>query len=205
MILVVCALREELRYVSDRAGVAVLACGVGPVEAAIAVATRLAQTRYRCVVSAGIGGAFPGSARVGDARLVTMERFADLGLESGELLELPDGTRPIDRVEADTVLLARCGEIAPYAIGITVSHVTTTAHTAERLRARYGADVESMEGFAVLRAAAGAGIPALEVRGISNYVGDRADSDWNFGAGARATADALEAVLNRLTSEEHIY
>ncbi len=197
MILVVCALREELRSFSDRAGVSVLACGVGPIDSAIAVARALAEKRYRCIVNAGIGGAYPGSARVGDARLVTSERFA-IGLEGGEPLELPDGTTLVDRVDADAELVARCGDALRAARGLTVSQVTTTAESAARLRARYAADIESMEGFAVLRAAAGAGIPALEVRGISNFVGDRAASEWNFAAGVRATVGALEAVLARL-------
>jgi futalosine hydrolase len=55
-----------------------------------------------------------------------------------------------------------------------------------------------MEGFSVLRAARHSGIPALEVRGISNYVGDRAQSAWDFSAGARAAGAALEAVLDRI-------
>jgi futalosine hydrolase len=51
-----------------------------------------------------------------------------------------------------------------------------------------------MEGFAVLRAAEKAGIPAIEVRGISNVVGDRAKSGWDFAAGVRG----LESVLGAL-------
>jgi futalosine hydrolase len=82
--------------------------------------------------------------------------------------------------------------------GLTVAAVTTTDATARRLRTRYEAEVESMEGFSVLRAAAVANVPAIEVRGISNYVGDRAASEWDFAAGARATARALEAVLERI-------
>ena len=76
--------------------------------------------------------------------------------------------------------------------------MTTTDASALRLWERYGADVESMEGFSVLRAAAVARVPALEVRGISNYVGDRARAEWDFAAGARATAAALDAILEAL-------
>ena len=59
-----------------------------------------------------------------------------------------------------------------------------------------------MEGFAVLRACELAGVPALAVRGISNYVGDRAASGWDFGAGSRATVTAMEALLDRLLEPE---
>lgn len=195
-------MREELRYVPERDGVAILACGVGPVEAAIAVARELAHTHYTYVIGVGIAGAYEGSARVGEARLIEDECLADLGLEGGAPLVLPDGTGPIERVAADRAALARCRGIAPLARGLTVSTVTTTAATGARLRARYATDIESMEGFAILRAAELARVPALEIRGISNYVGERAASRWDFDAGTRAAASALDAALAHLASRE---
>ncbi|GAC1305963.1 MAG: futalosine hydrolase [Vulcanimicrobiaceae bacterium] len=202
MILVVCALPQELRDLDvrayDPARVGVLACGVGPVEAAIATARALAARRYDAVVNAGIGGAFPGRARVGDALALASDTFADLGLEGGGELALPPGTL-VDEARADAELLERlAGGPLPVVTGVTVGAVTATVATAERLAARYGATVESMEGFAVLRAATLAGVPAVEVRGISNYVGERARSAWDFAAGTRATARALAFVLERL-------
>jgi futalosine hydrolase len=199
VILVVCALLAELRYVAERPNVEILACGIGPVEAAVAVSSALARGRYDAVVNAGIAGAFRGSARVGDAVLVRDELLADLGLEGGGALSLPDGATLVERTAADPALLGICTPTAlPLVRGVTVAQVTATDATAARLRARYAADVESMEGFSVLRAAAVAKIPALEVRGISNYVGDRASGEWDFAAGARATARGLEAVLDRI-------
>ncbi len=56
--------------------------------------------------------------------------------------------------------------------------------------------VEAMEGFGVLRAAALAGVPALEVRAISNAIGEADRSRWSV---ARAL-DALEASIPVLLS-----
>src|SRR5262249_28484109 len=53
--------------------------------------------------------------------------------------------------------------------------------------------VEAMEGFAVLRACALAGVPAVEVRAISNRIGD-ARGDWRIGE----ALEALDTVLPRL-------
>jgi futalosine hydrolase len=200
VILVVCALPEELRFVAERSNVEIFACGVGPVEAALGTARKLALGHYESVVNAGIAGAFRGRANVGDALLVSDESFADFGLEGGGALSLPGGATLRERERADPALLARCLPLRiPLGRGLTVAEVTATDATAARLAARYRCDVESMEGFSVLRAAAVARIPALEVRGISNYVGDRAHAQWNFAAGARAAAIALESVLDRLT------
>jgi len=202
MILVVCALSPELRYLSARQNVEIVATGVGPVEAAIATAAALARRPYDAVVNAGIGGAFRDRARVGDAVLIGDEAFADFGLEGGGPLNLPDGAELLDRVRADAGTMERCSTLGlRVASGLTVAEVTATDATAARLWDRYGADVESMEGFSVLRAAAVARVPAIEVRGISNYVGDRANAQWNFTAGARAVASALDAVLDLLAQE----
>jgi futalosine hydrolase len=202
-VLIVCALRAELRGLHARAGADVLPCGVGPVEAAASVARALAGGGVRAVVNAGIAGAFSGRAQIGDAVIIAEERYADLGLESGEQIALPDGQRTIDRAFADDDLLERCAGL-PYAIGsgLTVTRVTTTGATADRLARTYDADVESMEGFAVLRACGLAGVPALEIRGVSNRVGERALSGWDFGAGSRAVVAALEAVLDRLAEAQ---
>ena len=196
MILVVCALARELAEFSGRNDVDVLATGVGPVEAAIATARRLAERRYDAVVSAGIGGAMRGSALVGDAVAIGDETLAALGREDGVPVSLPDGSRLVETVAADPGLLARVvASDLPLLRGLTVSEITSSDARAHALAARYGTDVESMEGFAVLRAAKLAGVPAIEVRGVSNFVGARERSEWDFDAGARAAADALDAVL----------
>ncbi|GAC1492764.1 MAG: futalosine hydrolase [Vulcanimicrobiaceae bacterium] len=197
MILVVCALATELRYFTAPAGVTVLAGGVGPVEAAIAVANALARAPYDLVLHAGIAGAYRDAARIGDARLVARDALADFGLEGGGDLALPQGTL-VTCVDADAALLERLRGTRPACGGLTVAAVTTTDATAARLRTRYGHDVETMEGFAILRAARVAGVPAIGIRGISNYVGDRATSEWDFVAGARSTAAALADAIARL-------
>ncbi len=53
-----------------------------------------------------------------------------------------------------------------------------------------GCQVEAMEGFAVLRAAALAGIPAIEVRVISNAIEETDRAVWRFAEGF-ATVRAL--------------
>ena len=199
MILVVCALLPELRHFVPRDGVELFGCGVGPVEAAAETARKLANGRYDAVVNAGIAGAFRERACIGDAVLIAQETLAELGLEGGGTLALPGGAALVERCEADATLFAQVRSSGLLAgRGLTVAQITTTNATARRLSERYVPDVESMEGFSVLRAAALARVPALEIRGISNYVGDRATSEWNFDAGARAAAAGLGAVLDRL-------
>jgi futalosine hydrolase len=182
MILLTCAVAKELAFWKPRPGVDVLVTGVGPVDAAASVAQALAQQRYKLVVSAGIAGAFEGAAQVGDGVVVTSERF-ELDREDGTRIALPGGEEVADTaIVCDTLLVTKLHEAGiPALTGITVSRVTTTEATAQRLAA-LGAQVETMEGFAVMRAAERARVHAVEIRGISNRVGEPSRSGWDFAA-----------------------
>jgi futalosine hydrolase len=197
MILLAYALETELRYWTPRDGVKTMAIGIGPVEAASAIAAALAKERYELVVNAGIGGAFDGAAEIGDGVVVSDDAI-ELDLETGAPIVLPTGEQTVERAYSDAGLVRRLQSAGLRALrGITVTRVTSTEETAARLAAR-GAQVESMEGFAVLRAAERAGVRAIELRGISNRVGDRNVSGWDFEAGARGVQRALEALFAAL-------
>ncbi|MFY9738848.1 MAG: futalosine hydrolase [Candidatus Cybelea sp.] len=194
MILLACAVEKELAFWQPRAGVETLIMGVGPVEAASAIAAALAARRYGLVVNAGLGGAFDGAAQIGDGVIVG-EEMMNLGLESGEPISLPPGDRVVDRARSDATITEKL-RARGFAVlnGITVSSVTATDETASRLAGR-GSKVESMEGFAVLRAAERAGVRAIEVRGISNRCGARESSGWDFAAGMAGLARVSNALF----------
>ena len=201
MILLAVAVAKELAAMPSRQGVTTLVAGVGPVESACTVAAELANRRYALVVSAGLAGAFDGCAAIGDG-VVIAEDTMEIALENGTPLALPDGERTIERARSHPALveaLARRGFAALR--GITVARVTATDETAQRLAA-LGAQTESMEGFAALRAAERAGVRALEVRGISNRCGAREKSGWDFAAGAAGLHRALEELFSLPEIEE---
>ena len=55
-----------------------------------------------------------------------------------------------------------------------------------------------MEGFAVLRACALAGVPALEVRALSNEIGEPDRARWRIDDGLALLRDALPRLLEAL-------
>lgn len=192
MILIAAATAAELPAL-DRADVRLLVTGIGVAEAATRVASALALQRFDLVVNAGIAGTFERSDRIGEGVIVAEDVF-ELGRETGTLA-LPPGVSIVDRATSDTEIVRRLtGRGYRSVRGITVSRVTTTAPTAERLRSM-GAQIETMEGFAVLRAAAIAGVRAVQVRGISNYAGTNCDAAWDFAAGRDAAVELLSALL----------
>ncbi len=197
MILVVCAVAEELVGFTLPGGVDVVAVGVGPVEAALGTLRALAVKPYRLAINAGIAGGFAGRTPIGSAVAVTDERYVELGREDGGEIGLPPGHRLQTTCAADAALLARyraCNPTAGFGAGITSATITTSAARSAELAARYAPDTESMEGFSVLRAASTAGVAAVELRGISNIVGDPL-GQWDFRAGSAAAVRALNDFL----------
>jgi futalosine hydrolase len=197
VILLACAVREELAFWKQRKDVELLVTGVGPVEAAYSIARAITRRSYRLLVNAGIAGAFDGAAQVGDGIAVADDAL-ELDLEDGSAIALPEGEVVADRAHSDPKLVAALRERG-FAIlaGITVTRVTASEETARRLAAK-GAQAESMEGFAALRCAERAGIPAIELRGIANRVGSRDRSGWSFAAGTAGLKQVLDAFFDAL-------
>jgi futalosine hydrolase len=175
VILVVAATQREL----DGAATAeTLACGVGPVEAAVTTARALAERRPDAVLHVGIAGA---------RGLATTSTV--IGSEA--VYEDPVGPLVPTRVEPDATLLAAARRALPDA---HVLPIGTSAHVG----GTRDCDVEAMEGFAVLRAAELAGVPAIEVRVVSNDVDEPDRARWELDGALAMLADVLPRLLGEL-------
>lgn len=87
-VLIVTAVEAEreavLRGLRGSSRFHVIAAGAGTAAAAAGTAAALAAGSYGCVISAGIGGGFPGRAPVGSLALASEMIAADLGAETPE-------------------------------------------------------------------------------------------------------------------------
>jgi futalosine hydrolase len=187
------------------AGVTVLVGGIGPAAAAVAAAVSLALApEVSLVLSVGIAGGFAqAGVRVGDVVLATSSVSADLGADtpagfqsaadlgwgSADVLAPPDLLAAV-RERLDRVGLA--GHAGPV---LTVSTVTGTAARAARLYRDHRAVAEAMEGAAVGTAADRFGCAFLELRGVSNLVGDRDRDCWDIPGALAALRRAMAASL----------
>lgn len=101
------------------------------------------------------------------------------GIVDAELRRKEDGVG----VAAPRTLTGRC---------LTSSQVTGLDAQAAVLSRHWGALAESMEGAAAAHMCAFYGVPFLEIRGISNLIGDRDRDSWHID---RAVAVAAQAAL----------
>ena len=176
MLLVVAATERELAFVE---GAETLCCGVGPVESALQTARALAARRPDAVLHIGIAGA----RELEPPALV-------LGSESvyEDVIDPALTLRRVERVDPDAGLLAAARAALPQALVLPIA-------TCARVGAAFGCDVEAMEGFGVLRAAALAGVPAVELRAVSNEVGEPDRGRWRTDDALAALADATATLV----------
>jgi futalosine hydrolase len=92
----------------------------------------------------------------------------------------------VDHVAPDAALFERVHAVLPDAV---VTPIGTSAGVGSG-----GSQVEAMEGFAVLRACEDAGVPAVELRVVSNAIGDADRTEWLFDE----AFELLGSVLDRL-------
>jgi predicted 5'-methylthioadenosine/S-adenosylhomocysteine nucleosidase len=171
--LVVAATERELALLD---GHDTFCCGIGPVEAALRTAQAIEQRRPGAVVHVGIAG----SRTLEPPALV-------LGSEAVYCDVIDPGSRMprVERVRPEAELLERVRAALPEA------HVMPIA-TCGKVGGGTGFDVEAMEGFGVLRACELAGVPAVELRAISNSPEEADRARWRFDEAFAALAAALD-------------
>jgi futalosine hydrolase len=178
-------------------GVTVLAGGVGAARAAAAASRALAlDPGYDAVISAGIGGAFPGRAELGALLLARRVVAADLGADG------PDGYLSVDELGFG-IASAEAGRIpgldAVVGSILTVNTATGTAERAEELIRRHPEAVgEAMEGYGVAAAAHLADLPFAEVRAVSNLIGPRDRDAWRLDLAFAALTAAARPIAEGL-------
>lgn len=159
-----------------------LVCGVGPVEAAATTARALALRSFDAVLHVGLAGGRelePGTVVVGSEAV-----YCDLSAE----------WPVIERAEPAVELLEALLRALPGAVSLPVH--TSAAVGGASNTVLQGRLVEAMEGFGVLRAAELAGVPGVEVRVVSNAIGEPDRSRWAIARGL----DVLDKTIPRLAA-----
>lgn len=157
-----------------------LVCGIGPVEAAVATARALVLSPAAAVLHIGVAG---GRGLAAGTIVIGAEAV---------YCDLTAVIRLVDRAPAEARLLAAVQAALPEAPTLTIGTSAAVGGVGR------GVAVEAMEGFGVLRAASLAGVPAIEVRAISNEIGEPDRGLWQvaeaIGALSAVTPTLLDAI-----------
>jgi futalosine hydrolase len=183
--------------------------GVGLVSSTYHLQKAIAARAPDLVIQAGIAGCFDPSLALGGLVAVSEEVIADLGVEeTGRFRDLRD-LGLLDPNEAPyrggllvNPHLARVNPLGwPLARGISVSEISTRPERIRWYMEHYAPLVESMEGAALHYVCLQEKVPFLQVRALSNYVGERDKARWKMGPALVSLQEGLAQLLDTLNGQ----
>ena len=203
--LVIAATKHEIELFSAENKTAdILITGVGVPATCYELLKRLSSKQYGLVIQAGIAGSFNTGIELGESVVVGQDIFADIGMEEKEHFmpicksgftdpnEFPySGGWLVNQ----NPLLDTCG--LPVVKGVTVNKVSDSTLQYRQLTGNFAPGVETMEGAALHYTCLREGISYLQVRSLSNYVGDRDKNNWKM----KLSIQNLNETLFRFTHD----
>lgn len=169
----------------------IIETGVGVLSTTYLILKEIQQFKPDFILQAGIAGSFDENLPPGSIAYVKQDILADLCVRE------PDGYRDMGQIGLEsTGWLKNPIDIEklpplPFIDAVTVNEVSTSADRIEWFKIRFGAKIESMEGAALHYVALNENIPFLQVRSISNYIGERNKKIWKLN-------EAIEVLNNHL-------
>ena len=165
-----------------------LVTGVGLMHTTFMLTNFLNEHPIDVVVQIGIGGTYHGMEEIGKVYAISKDRLGTCGVhEANKFNDLFDMgfMEDHDSVYQNGWIKNHWLDKSKYAlpdmrVGITVDTITSNAETKALLTNKYRPDIETMEGAAAHYVCAQLNIKYLQLRGISNVVGDRDKTNWQI-------------------------
>ncbi len=165
-----------------------LVTGIGLTATAYHLTKQLQLKKYDLVIQAGVAGCFDHSVPLGTVVAIKQDTIADQSvIELKQLKTLFD----LKLVPNNQFPYKNMWLINPYkellkktkvksVKGISVNEITTSKTKINFYRASFNAVAESMEGAALHYTCLMEQVPFLQLRSMSNYIGERNKKNWNM-------------------------
>jgi len=160
--------------------------GIGMMPATFSLTKLIAEEKPDLVLQAGIAGCFDTAMQLGKVVVVHKEIEGNTGVEENgkwrDLFNLklekpnyhPYEKRTLPNPHIDALNLLKLKTVT----GITVNEITTRKERIKQLVKKYEPDIESMEGAALHYVCRQTNTKFLQLRAISNYIGERDKNKW---------------------------
>lgn len=165
----------------------VLITGIGLTAATYSLTRQLHIKRPDLIVQAGVGGCFDTNYPLGAVVAIKQEAIADQSVIELDKLKtmfdlklVPQNQYPFSKgwlVNKNEVL--RKVKLKKV-IGVSTNEITTSKQKVKFYKDTFNPVVESMEGAALHYVCLMEQIPFLQLRSISNYIGERNKKNWNM-------------------------
>ena len=193
-ILVIAATAKEISpfIESTRAGnftnIDVLISGIGLTASTYHLSKQIALKKYDLVIQAGVAGSFDLNVSPGEVVAIKQDAIADQSVVELEKLKtlfdlnlVPHDQYPYKKGwlinPSKDVLKKTKLKIVK---GVSVNQISTSKQMIKFYREVFDPVTESMEGAALHYVCLMENIPFLQIRSISNYIGERNKKKWNM-------------------------
>jgi futalosine hydrolase len=92
----------------------------------------------------------------------------------------------------------------PLVSAVSVNEITTSPKKIHQLIEQYAPAIESMEGAAFHYVCLNEGIPFIQIRSISNRIGERDKSQWQMNKAIENLQNTLISLINKLAESKHL-
>lgn len=187
-VLLVAATNEEIAPITNKGNlVETLICGVGIPATIYHLTKKLLHESFDIVIQAGIAGTFSKKFHPGEVVIVKQDAFADIGVMENKkmktVFDMGFGNR--DEFPFTNGVLVNNSSLIQYTglkkvNAITVNTITDSEKQNKHFKKLFNADIESMEGAAFHYVCLQQRVPFLQIRAVSNQVGERDKSKWRI-------------------------
>ena len=205
-ILLVSATEFEIAsYFKQKDTIDVLLTGVGMPIALYHLQKKITENRYNLVIQVGLAGAFTTKFELGETVFVNQDTFGDLGIEEKERFTPIFETDLFNKnefpfengwlVNKNKILQQSTLEVVK---AVTINKVTDKGNIKQQLIDSFNPDIETMEGAALHYVCLHQNIPFIQLRAISNYVGERDKTKWKIDLAISNLHNELIKLLKQL-------
>ena len=188
LILIVAATEMEVTpFMKEFPNAEILITGVGTFNTVYELTKKIHSKAYDFIIQVGIAGSYKAELNLGEAYVVKEDCFADLGvLEKGDLQTIFEmglanqNHFPFQNGKLVNPNVPIFNTNVYQATAVTVNLLNDDSAYCAILKEKFQADLESMEGAAFHYVCLKEKQTFLQIRGISNEVGDRNKSNWKI-------------------------
>jgi futalosine hydrolase len=182
--------------------------GIGMLATAVSLTKLVLLEKPDIVIQAGIAGTFATHLPLGKVLAINTETIGDLGVQENDNwqdvfdLKLVDANSvPFTNKQLPNPYLAQLNILALEEVpAITVNEISTNQQRILQLQAKYNPTIESMEGAALHYVCTDLHVPFIQLRSISNYIGERDKTKWQMQQAITNLNDTLIKMLHQLLS-----
>src|SRR5688500_7265227 len=179
--------RDAKNSLADDLNIDIRITGIGLTASTYSICRQIQIRRPDLIIQAGIGGCFDQSIPLGSVMAIKQEAIGDQAvIEAGKMKTLFDlGLVPGNQFPfSNGWLINKSGILKKTKLkkvkGITTNEITTAKQRIKLYRENFDPAIESLEGAALHYVCLVEKIQFLQVRSVSNYIGERNKKNWNM-------------------------